>query len=149
MSRSKRAHLRLADLFAPENGWRALGFVMALALIYNGVAVGIEYQGRSLAPFLSSSFRPLVWPEAAWAALFLSVGIVALIFEVVNDDPAWRCSMQCGVFLCFCIAMLAVAFSQNPLYAAGRYGIGAFGALLCLLAAARGERLAQVEQGGR
>ncbi len=145
MSRSTRTQMHFADWFKAENGWRALGLVMALALGYNGVAVGVEHNGASLAPFLSSSLGVLAWSNAVWSALFLAVAIVTAVAEIVNGDPSWRAAMQGAVLACFALAGFAVLFSQNPAFTSGRYWIGALGALLAFLAAAREEQVQRVQ----
>lgn len=141
MNLVEQLRFALAAAFAPNNGWRALGFLMALALAYNGLSVGTEYKGVPLAPFLSSSLAPLAWSNLAWAVLFVSIGLVAAIVEVIPADCGLRCFLQGLVFILFVLAALAVTFSPQPAVTAGRYVLGGVGALLAGIAHGRQEKI--------
>lgn len=149
MSHAQRAQQKFADLFAPENGWRALSILISFSLIYNGLMVGVEYQGRSLAQFLSSSLTLLVWPDIAWAATFIAIGAVTLCAELFRADASWRCVLMALVLACYVIAAFAIVFSDNPLPASGRYWLGAGGALAAFLADVHEEKEQRAEQRNR
>ena len=141
MSKTERAKIGFASWFMPGNGWRAFGAFMALALIYNGWTVGVEFRGVPIAAFLSSSWDAMAKFTLLWAVILIAVGVVTLGAELLWCDAGVRCVLQGGNFVLWSAAALGVLFSPQPPLAAGRYILGAIAALMVALAAARAERV--------